>query len=100
MFRPAGRFPALPDTDAIAAATGSAPADTRASVRGRWIAERPASVLAATWDSLLLRDDHGVLCPLPLPDPFHPGVAPGAEPASLATLIRAEQAALAGEEES
>lgn len=99
-LRAAGRFPALPDTDAIAAATGSAPADTRASVRGRWIAERPASVLAATWDSLLLRDDHGVLCPLPLPDPFHPGVAPGAEPASLATLIRAEQAALAGEEES
>ncbi|WP_342371602.1 proteasome accessory factor PafA2 family protein [Propioniciclava soli] len=98
--RTAGRLVPPPDADAVRHATAHPPHDTRAAVRGRWIGQHPEAVLAATWDSLLLRDDRGALHTLGLPDPFAAGVSSPAPTdraasASIATLIRAEQQALA-----
>lgn len=45
------------------------PRDTRAWLRGRWIAEQPRAVVAVTWDSLLVRDQRGALHTLKLPEP-------------------------------
>ncbi len=55
---------------AVAAATREPPADTRAFGRGRIVATHPGAVIAATWDSVLLRDPRGVLHNLRMTEPL------------------------------
>ena len=55
---------------AVAAATREPPRDTRAYGRGRIVAEHADAVIAATWDSVLLRDPRGVLHNLRMTEPL------------------------------
>ncbi len=57
----AGRVRTVVGPDAVAAATSTPPQDTRAWTRGRWVQDHPDALLAATWDSLLVRDSRGGL---------------------------------------
>ena len=57
----AGRLADWIDRRAVERATTEPPADTRAFTRGRLVADHPDAVIAATWDSVLLRDARGVL---------------------------------------
>nr|NLI49118.1 proteasome accessory factor PafA2 family protein [Propionibacterium sp.] len=75
---------------AVAAATREPPADTRAHARGRLVATHPDAVVAATWDSVLIRDPRGGLHNLRMTEPltwrageFDP-VAPWAPPSDAA----------------
>ncbi len=68
-----GRAGALIDwipAAAVAAATREPPADTRAHARGRIVAEHADAVIAATWDSVLLRDPRGGLHNLRMTEPL------------------------------
>ena len=67
-----------PGTEAavVAAAMVAPPTGTRAATRGRWIADHAEHVVAAGWDSLLVRDTGGSLHPLRMPDPFGHGTPP------------------------
>ena len=78
----AGRLrPGPADAAAVASALTSAPADTRAATRGRWITDHVDHVVAAGWDSLLVRDSGGGLHPLRMVDPFdHADPPAGAVP--------------------
>ena len=60
----------------VAAAMVAPPTGTRAATRGRWIADHAEHVVAAGWDSLLVRDTGGSLHPLRMPDPFGHGTPP------------------------
>lgn len=66
----AGRLRPGPDAADLDAARTTPPADTRAHTRGTWVARHPERVVAATWDSLLVRDSAGGLHSLGLRDPF------------------------------
>ena len=66
----AGRLRPGPDQEAVASAMLAPPAGTRAVTRGRWITDHGHHVVAAGWDSLLVRDTGGSLHPLRMPDPF------------------------------
>lgn len=57
------------DAEAVAAAS-TPPSDTRAYARGRLVAEYPDAVIAATWESVLLRDASGGLHNLRMGDPW------------------------------
>ena len=65
----AGRVRPVVTPDAVTAAEALPPADTRAWTRGSWIRHHPDSVLAVTWDSLLVRDSRGGLHTLRLREP-------------------------------
>ena len=88
-----GALAAPPPAAEVVAATSAPPPDTRARVRGGWVTHRPAAVLAAGWDALLVRDARGGLHPLDLTDPFRHHPAPTAEPMSVDTLVGAHRAA-------
>ncbi len=88
----AGRLAQTPDPDAVAAATRIPPPGTRAHTRGRWITDHPDAVVAAGWDSLLVRDTAGGLHALGLTDPFRHGAAAYEAGASADRLIRAHAA--------
>lgn len=88
-----GALAAPPPPAEVVAAASTPPPDTRARVRGGWITHRPAAVLAAGWDALLVRDARGGLHPLDLTDPFRHHPAPTAEPMSVDTLVGAHRAA-------
>ena len=62
------------------------PTDTRAHTRGTWVREHVDHVVAAGWDSLLVRDSAGALHPLRMPDPFR-HTAAGAEPGASADRL-------------
>lgn len=55
---------------AVDAATREPPVDTRAFGRGRIVGTHPEAVIAATWDSVLLRDPRGVLHNLRMTEPL------------------------------
>lgn len=58
----------VPDAD-VADAAAEPPRDTRAYARGRLVADHADAVVAATWDSVLLRDRSGRLHPLRMGEP-------------------------------
>lgn len=68
-LRRAGHVAEVVAPASVTEATRTPPADTRAWTRGRWILDHPDAVVAATWDSLLVRDSRGGLHPLRLRDP-------------------------------
>ncbi|MFP5417420.1 MAG: proteasome accessory factor PafA2 family protein [Actinomycetes bacterium] len=66
----AGRLAPGPSEADVAAAMVEPPEDTRAHTRGRWVADHGASIVAAGWDSLLVRDSARALHTLGMPDPY------------------------------
>lgn len=84
----AGRLTPGPDAGDVDRAMTTPPADTRAHTRGTWVTEHVDHVVAAGWDSLLVRDSARALHTLRMPDPFR-HTAAGAEPgASADRLVR------------
>lgn len=84
----AGRLAPGPDAATVERARTTAPADTRAHTRGTWVRDHVDHVVAAGWDSLLVRDSARALHTLRMPDPFR-HTAAGAEPgASADRLVR------------
>lgn len=90
-LRRAGHVREVVSPDAVAAATVTPPATTRAWTRGRWVTDHPDAVVAATWDSLLVRDSHGGLHNLRLTSPFAGTVDAYAPAASVDRLIAAHE---------
>lgn len=87
----AGRLRPGPEPAAVARALTTPPSDTRAHTRGLWVGEHTERVVAATWDSLLVRDEQGSLHTLAMRDPFAHTAAdlPDARGRSAAWLARA-----------
>lgn len=88
----AGHLRRPPDPDAVAAAMSSPPRDTRAWTRGRWIAEHPDAVVAASWDCLLVRDSRGGLHTLRLREPLGSTAGAWEASASVDRLIAGHEA--------
>lgn len=65
-----GRMRRLVDHERIAAALVHPPDDTRAYLRGHLVATYPRLVVAAGWDSMLMRDRDGALVNLRMSDPL------------------------------
>lgn len=84
----AGRLAAGPDDAHVERAMTTPPDDTRAHTRGRWVAEHLDHVVAAGWDSLLVRDTGGSLHTLRMPDPFRHAAADTEAGASADRLVR------------
>lgn len=84
----AGRLAAGPDPTTIEEALTTPPADTRAHTRGTWVAQHPDQVIAAGWDSLLVRDSGRALHTLRMPDPFRHTAAESEAGVSADRLIR------------
>ena len=82
----AGRLRPGPASGPVEAAMATPPTDTRAHTRGTWVREHVDHVVAAGWDSLLVRDSAGALHPLRMPDPFR-HTAAGAEPGASADRL-------------
>lgn len=65
-----GRLRRVVDDERIATAAAHPPADTRAFLRGHLVSTLPGSVVAAGWDSMLMRDRDGALVNLRMSDPL------------------------------
>lgn len=85
-LRRAGHVREVVDPDAVVAARTTPPRDTRAWTRGRWVLDHPDAVVAATWDSVLVRDTAGALHNLRLREPLA-GSAAGWEPGGVDRLV-------------
>ncbi|MDO5533925.1 MAG: proteasome accessory factor PafA2 family protein [Propionibacteriaceae bacterium] len=66
----AGRLRPGPVPERVEAAMVTPPTDTRAHTRGLWVRDHVEHVIAAGWDSMLVRDSGGALHALGMPDPF------------------------------
>ena len=84
----AGRLAPGPDPVDVVHAMITPPADTRAHLRGRWVTDHADHVVAAGWDSLLVRDASGALHTLRMPDPFRHTAADVEPGGSADRLIR------------
>ena len=71
----AGSVRRVVDDEAVRAAVGRAPADTRAGGRAEFLRAFPDRVWAASWTSLVVDIDATDLLRVSLPDPFHPTAA-------------------------
>ena len=71
----AGSVRRVVDDEAVRAAVGRAPADTRAGGRSEFLRAFPDRVWAASWTSLVVDIDATDLLRVSLPDPFHPTAA-------------------------
>ena len=69
VLRRAGRLVDWIDPADVERAATEPPPDTRAYTRGRLVTDHPDAVIAATWDSVLLRDARGVLRNLRMTEP-------------------------------
>jgi len=96
-LRAAGRLAPGPDRCAVEAAVSAPPPSTRAYTRGRWVVDHPDAVVAATWESLLVRDGRGFLHTLRMPDPYHPAAADHEAGAPPDRLIATHEASPHGE---
>lgn len=69
LLKRAGRLCSWLDPDEVERAAVEPPTDTRAYARGRLVCDHPDALIAATWDSALVKDASGGLHPLRMSEP-------------------------------
>ena len=83
-----GRLAPGPAAADVERAMTTAPADTRAHTRGTWVRDHVDHVVAAGWDSLLVRDSGRALHTLRMPDPFRHTAAGAPTEGGVDRLVR------------